>query len=322
MVDKFFGTWQRKEVPDVKFPVETPITGPRTAEVFGPDAEWVDIAYRFDGFSSGVEPMLKLVEGVMNNGKAGLIDLNLLQAQKVLNSYCYADVSTNYSEVLFHGEGKEGQTLEQVRDLLLAQVEALKKGEFEDWLLEAVINDQKQQQIKYWNENNSRRAAAMTDAFILEKKWADEVVIFERMGKITKQQVIDFANANFRNNYVAVFKRTGENTNTFKVEKPKITAIEIKREGQSAWRTEWEKTPSTTLVPVFVDFDTSIDRRTLTNNVPLAVVKNPTNDLFSLHYILDMGTNHDKELGIAVQYLEYLGHRNMIPLLLNRNSSN
>ena len=307
MVDKFFGTWKRKEVPVVNFPVEKPITEPRTAEVYGPDAEWVDIAYRFDGFSSGVEPMLKLVEGIMTNGKAGLIDLNLLQAQKVLNAYCYTDVSTNYSEMLLHGEAKEGQTLEQVRDLLLAQVEALKKGEFEDWLLEAVINDQKQQQIKYWNENNSLRASAMTDAFILEKKWADEVAIFERMGKITKQQVMDFAKANFSNNYAAVFKRTGENKNTFKVEKPKITAIEIKREGQSAWRTEWEKTASTTLVPVFVDFDKSIDQRILTNNVPLAVVKNPTNDLFSLRYILDMGTNHDKELGVAVQYLEYLG---------------
>ena len=117
----------------------------------------------------------------MQNGKAGLIDLNLLQAQKVLDSYCYADVSTNYSDMMIHGEAKEGQTLEQVRDLLLAQVEALKKGEFEDWLLEAVINDQKQQQIKYWNENNSLRAAAMTDAFILEKKGADDGAIFERL---------------------------------------------------------------------------------------------------------------------------------------------
>lgn len=313
MVDKHFGSWKRKDVTPFAFAPEKPITEPRTAEVFGPDAEWLDMAWRFDGYSSGVEPMLKMVEGVLKNGQAGLIDLDLIQEQKVLDAYAYSDVSTDYSEFVMHGEAKEGQTLEQVRDLLLGELEALKKGEFEDWLLEAVVNDQKQQQIRYWNEYNGLRAAAMTDAFILRKKWTDEVAIFDRMGKITKQEVMEFAKKNFANNYVAVYKRTGENKELHHVEKPKITALDIKRDRQSEWRTEWEKTASTTLTPVFVDFKEAIQQRTLNSAVPLAVVKNPSNDLFSLRYIVDMGTNHDRELGVAVRYLEYLGTSDFAP---------
>ncbi|HRH39229.1 MAG TPA: insulinase family protein, partial [Flavobacteriales bacterium] len=147
----------------------------------------------------------------------------------------------------------------------------------------------------------------MTDAFILRKDWKDMVDLHDRMGRITKEQVVAFASANFGSNYVCVFKRTGENKDAFKVTKPKITAIDIKRDGKSAWRIEWEKMPSATLAPEFIDYNAAIQRRTLNSGVPLAVVKNPTNDLFSLRYILDMGTNNDRELKVAVEYLPYLG---------------
>lgn len=313
MVDKYFGSWNKAEVPTFKFAPETPITEVRSATVNGPESEWVDLAWRFDGYSTGQEPMLKLIEGIVNNGTAGLMDLNLLQAQKVLGAYAYSSVDTDYGEFAMHGEPKEGQTLEQVRDLLLGQLEELKKGSFDDWLLDAVVNDQRQQRIRYWNERNNLRAAAMTDAFILQKKWADEVALFDRMGKITKQQVIDFANANFGQNYAIVFKKTDENKDVYKVEKPKITALDIKRDGQSAWRTEWEKTASATMVPEFIDYKKAIDLRTVNSGVELAVVKNPSNDLFSLSYIVDMGTDNDRELGVAVQYLPYLGTSKFTP---------
>ncbi|MEO8590945.1 MAG: pitrilysin family protein, partial [Flavobacteriales bacterium] len=298
MVDKYFGAWKPKEVPAFKFTPLQPIAAPVTGTVNGPDAEWVDLAWRFGGYASPDPIMIQLIGGILNNGKAGLIDLNLLQAQKVLNAQAGAYVQTDYSEFAMHGEAKEGQTLEQVRDLLLGQMEALKKGEFEDWLIEAVVNNLKQQQIRFWNENNSRRAGAMTDAFILRKDWKDMVELYDRMGRITKAEVVAFANKQFGANYVCVFKRTGENKDAHKVSKPTITAIDIKRGGMSAWRTEWAKMPSATLVPEFIDYAKAIQQRTLNSGVPLAVVKNPTNDLFSLRYILDMGTNNDRVLKV------------------------
>ena len=307
MVDKHFGGWKKRDVPAFIFTPEKPMTAPVSAVVLGPESEWGDLDWRFDGYAKGVEPMLELIDGIMSNGKAGLIDLELKQAQKVLDAYSYSNVSTDYGQFNMHGEPKEGQTLEEVQGLLLEQMEALKRGDFEAWLIEAVVNDKKQQQIRFWNENNGLRAAAMTDAFILNKKWKEVVDLHGRMGKITKQQVIDFANANFGKGFAVVYKRTGENTEAHKVTKPKITPLDIKRDGQSAWRTEWEKVPSATLTPEFVDYKTAIRQIDLRGGVPLAVVRNPTNDLFSLRYIVDMGTDNDRELGVAVKYLPYLG---------------
>lgn len=306
-VDKYFGTWTRKEVPAFTFTPQTPITAPVNGEVFGPDAEWVDLAWRFGGYASPDPIMIQLIAGILNNGKAGLIDLNLIQAQRVLDAGAFATVQTDYSELGLNGQAKEGQTLEEVSDLLISQLEAIKRGEFEDWMIEAVVNDLRQRRIRSWNENNSARAGAMTDAFILRKEWKDMVDLHDRMSRITKQQVMDFASKNLGNNYVRIFKRTGENKDAHKVSKPKITAIDIKRDGMSAWRREWEKVPSATLSPEFIDYEAAIQRRTINSGVPLAVVKNPTNDLFSLRYILDMGTNHDRELEVAVEYLPYLG---------------
>ncbi len=318
MVDRYFGGWKRKPVPAFTFKPEEPIAAPITAEVFGPASEWVDMAWRFPGSGTDDAVMIQLIDGIMNNGKAGIMDLNLMQAQKVLDASSFSNVQADYSEFGLHGEAKEGQTLEQVRDLLLLQLESLKRGEFDDWLIAAVVNNKKQEQIRFWNENNGLRASAMTDAFILRKDWKNVVDLYDLMGRITKQQVVDFAKKELASNYVCVYKRTGQNKDAHKVTKPKITAIDIKRDGTSAWRTEWEKLPSATMTPEFVDFKSAIDQRVLDHGVPLARVKNPSNDLFSLRYIVDMGTNNDRELGIAVAYLPYLGTSRYSPSELKK----
>lgn len=318
LVDKYFGTWEKGYVPEFTFTPEAPIVMPILAEVSGPEAEWVDIAWRFGGYHTPDPIMLQVIDGLLSNGSAGLMDLNLLQAQKVLSANAYTSVSNDYTSLQLRGEPKEGQTLEQVRDLLLGQVDALRKGEFDDWLIEAVVNDLRQRRMRSWGENNSRSAGAMTDAFILKKRWSEEVDLYDRMASITKAEVVAFANTNLNNNYVAVHKRNGEKTAVHKVEKPKITAIDIKRDGKSAWRAEWEKMPSTAMDPEFIDFAAAIQRTPLKNGIELASVVNPTNDLFSLRYIVDMGTNHDRELEVATNLFEYLGTSKLSPTALKK----
>lgn len=318
LVDKYFGKWEKGYVPPFTFTPEKPITRPEMAEVRGPESEWVELAWRFDGHASADPLMLQLIGGLLSNGSAGLIDLNLLQAQKVLNAYAYAGISVDYSVLEMNGEPKEGQTLEQVRDLLIGQVEALRNGQFDDWLIEAVVNDYRQSRLRSWGENNARSAGAMVDAFILKKRWSEEVDLYDRMARITKDQVMAFAKERLGNNYVGVFKRTGEKADVHKVEKPKITPIDLKREGKSAWRAEWDKMPTASMTPEFIDYNAAISRTTLKNGVPLAHVNNPTNDLFSLRYIVDMGTLNDRELELATAYLQYLGTSKLTPTDLKK----
>ncbi|HNR54918.1 MAG TPA: insulinase family protein [Flavobacteriales bacterium] len=318
MVDKYFGGWEKGYVPEFTFEKESPLSAPVVAEVSGPESEWVDLAWRFNGYHSDDPIMLQLIAGLLSNGRAGLIDLDLLQTQRVLNAGVYAGISGDYSSLQVNGEPKEGQTLEQVRDLLLGEMAALRAGSFDDWLIEAVVNDFRQRRMRTWGENNRSSASAMTDAFILKKRWSEEVDLYDRMARITKAEVVAFANAKLNDNYVCVFKRNGPKTAVYQVEKPRITAIDIKREGKSAWRAEWDRMPAATMEPEFVDYATAIQRTPLKNGLELASVVNPTNDLFSLRYIVDMGTKHDRELEVATNLLEYLGTSKLSPADLKK----
>jgi predicted Zn-dependent peptidase len=318
MVDKHFGSWERKEVPAFKFKPEEPRTTPAVVEVFGPMADWVDVGWRIKGARTEDELLGSMIAGILSNGKAGLIDLDLVQGQKVLNAYAYSSALNDHGRLQLHAQPRQGQTVEQAYRLLLDQIEKVKNGAFDDWLMAAVVNDQKMRRLKSFTESNSARASAMTDAFITGKQWKDVVDLHDRMAKITRQQVMDFAKKNLGMDHVVVYKRSGENKNAYKVTKPKITPVEINRETSSAWRENWDKIPSAEITPMFIDYDTAIAQHTLKNGIPLAHVSNPSNDLFSLMYVLDMGTNNDRSLALAIKYIPYLGTKTYSPADLKK----
>ena len=290
LVDKYFGGWTRREVPRFEHAPERPLNGPVVAEVTGPDREWATLSWRFKGTGSSDPLMLELVAGLLSNGQAGLFDLNLVQAQRVLDASAYAMEQADHSEFNVRIEPRDGQTLEQARDLALEQIRQLAAGDFDDWLISAVENDLKVPRIRQWSDNNGRRAAAMTDAFIRRKDWKEVLAEHDRMAAITKDQVMTFVKERLGADHVCVLKRSGERTGVHKVTKPRITPIDIKREGRSEWRRAWEQVPSAELTPEFIDLASAIEWRDLGKGIELARVHNPSNELFSLRYILDMGT--------------------------------
>ena len=170
VIDEKFAGLKRSEVPAFTFGKEQPITKPIVKEVFGTDAENMMMAYRFAGTGSKEADMITMIDMILTNGTAGLIDLNLNQKQKVMSAGTNPNIMHDYSALMFTGKPKAGQTLDEVRDLLLSQVELVKKGEFPDWLLTAVINDLKLRKIKEF-ESNSNRAMAFVDAFIQNESW-------------------------------------------------------------------------------------------------------------------------------------------------------
>ncbi|MEM9388874.1 MAG: insulinase family protein [Bacteroidota bacterium] len=307
IIDKYFGSWASN--PDLTKPAkieEDPITEPRATEVFGPDAENLTIAYRFGGTSSSDYDMVTLVDMLLNNSEAGLIDLNLKQQQKVLNAGSYVDNMNDYSLHTFYGNPKEGQTLDEVKALILAQVDLLRKGEFDDWLIDAVVTDLKKSEMNQL-ENNWSRANKMVMAFTNDMPWADYISFLDRLEKITKQEVVDFVNANYGENYVLVYKRNGEDPNKQRVEKPEITKVPLNREVKSSFYEAIAAKESPKIEPVFVDYSTDIARGATSNGVEILAKQNIENELFDLFFLLDIGSNNDPAMKIAIQYLEFLG---------------
>ncbi|NTW32541.1 MAG: insulinase family protein, partial [Bacteroidetes bacterium] len=282
-------------------------TSPIIKEVEGPDSENINIAFRFKGAGSKDSDILMLLDMILSNSTAGLIDLNLVQKQKVLSATSGVWELKDYSLELLSGKPKENQTLQEVKDLLLEQVELIKKGEFTDWLIPAIINDLKLMQMKSYEDNNSR-ASAFVNAFVMGIPWENKVTLFERLSKITKQEVIDFAKANFtEKNYVVVYKKTGTDKSIVKIKKPKITPIKINRTDQSTFYKTIESSKVPDVEPVFLDYSKDIATLKAKSNIELLYKENTENKTFDLIYVFKMGNNNSKKWGIALKYLEYLG---------------
>ena len=312
MVDNTFGKLERKDVVHPTLPVETPITEPIVKEVFGPTAENMSLSFRTGKMGSKDEKMVTLIDMMLANSQAGLFDLNLNQKQKVQRASSFTIFFTEYGLHNMDGNPKAGQSLEEVKDLMLAQIDKIKKGEFEDWMLDAVINDLKLSQLREY-ENNTSLASSYYNSFIHHQDWKDRVQFLDELKKITKQEVVDFANQHYKDNYVVVYKRKGEDKNIVKVENPGITPVKVNRELQSDYVKQFMSEKSEELKPLFIDYKKEIQEKELSNGLKVAYVNNKTNDLFDLNFIFDMGSDHNKQLSLAVGYLDFLGTDKLSP---------
>ncbi|WP_233555507.1 M16 family metallopeptidase [Pontibacter oryzae] len=306
LIDKYWGGISKSQVPNFTVAQEQPIQKPIVKEVLGPDAENVSIAYRTPGINEREALVVQMISNLLYNGQAGLVDLNLNQQQKVLQAYAYDTPMKDYGTFRMTGMPRQGQSLDQVRDLLLKQLDLIKKGTFDESLIQAVVNNDKINTMKAY-EDNGNRADAFVSAFIYDVPWQKYVSRQEEFASITKQEVMDVANKYFNNNYVLVYKRNGKDPNAQKVEKPAITPVAVNRDAQSDYYKAFMAKDVQPLQPVFLDYSKDITEAKLKQNIPLLYTKNKDNGLFQLYYILDMGTNNDQKLGMAVNYLKYLG---------------
>ncbi len=266
------------------------------------------MSWRFEGANSKDADMITLVNSLLWNNNAGLMDINLNQAQKVINCNGFAYILKDYSMHAFTAVPKTGQSLEEVEKLILEQIELLKKGEFPDWLMEAVITDLKFDKTKGL-ENNGNRAMTMLDAFKNDIDWQKAVNTTERLSKITKQEVIDFVKANYNsNNYVIVYKRKGEDKNIQKVEKPAITPVELDRDNSSPFVNAVLSAPTKPIQPKYIDYEKDIFRSEIKTGLPFHYTINNENLTFDLIYVFEMGTNHDKLLRTIADCSSYLGN--------------
>ena len=313
LIDKYFGKMKASPIPEFTFEQEVPITSPVVKEVVGKEAEYVTIAWRFDNPRSEEIPVMLLTEMILTNGHAGLVDLNINQKQRLLSAGSSPGLLYDYTYLMMFGSPKTGQTLDEVKEILLEQIDLLQKGEFQDWLLEACINDMRLREIQSY-ESNRGRVGAMEETFYLGTSWKDKVNELDEMGKITKQQIIDFANKYLgRNNHVVVYKRKGTPTDIEKVKKPKITSLKINRDSKSDFVKMIENRKVSEIQPVFVDISKDIQSVNAQNGVKVYYTKNENNELFSLRYVIDMGTNQDAYLSMAGSYLDYLGTSKYTP---------
>ena len=309
IIDKYFGQLKpNRKLPKVKEYKPARMTEVKTAEVYGLESESVAIAWPIEGAKSEGRLVGALLSSVLSNGgNCGLLDTNLLQEQKVLDAWGGVEYLADAGIVLMMGEPKQGQSLEEVRDLLLAEVAKLRNGEFDSDLLKAIIANYRRGEMAEL-ESNFARAYKMEAAFINGLDWKDVATELDRAADITKEDVIAWANQNMpANGYCVVYKRQGEDKSQKKIDKPSITPISANRDAQSDYLLAIQQSEVAPIAPLFVDYERDLGRTKLDSGIEVLYKHNISNELFNLTYLYDFGTTTVKSMALAADYFELLG---------------
>ncbi len=313
LAQKYFGSWKPGTVPSFSYEKQPELTSRVRRDVYGNEAPWIEVGWRFPGAASPEALMLPLIAGILHNYQAGLFDLNIIQQQKLLEAWAYPRACEDFSSLLLMAKPRDNQSLEEVENLLMEQIDLLREGRFDDWLPQAVVRDMKLGEIRGF-EKNQGRAGALTGAFILGIPWSDFTGRWKMLEKVTKDDIVTFARQHIRpDNYVTVYKHQGEDKGVMKVEKPEITPIEVNREGVSDFAGAFLARETPDIEPRFLDFSRVFQKSVLSQHVRLRVVNDKNSKVFRLHYCFDMGKTAERRLGLAASYLSYLGTSKFSP---------
>ena len=306
LVDQYFGGWKGKSAPVRDLPKEKPMTANVSENVKGPGPEQILIGFR-------VEPgrrndlLATLTASLLSNGTSGLIDSDLLRSQKVLNAGAGFYDRRDYSIFYLYGVPRAGQTLDQLSGLLIGELDRIRKGEFEEWLLKAVIDNYRKSLVQS-RENPENASWTYLDSFIKGTPYIDSLKYIESLADISKKDIMKFAGS--LKYYARINKLAGKPENRVKVEKPAITPVAVNADKISDYGKRFAALPPSPLPELdTVDFRKDFTIRNegswklFYSNKP-----SPVNDtLFSMNIIAEYGRDHSLLLPLAAGYMGFLG---------------
>lgn len=306
IIEEYFGDWEPNEnLPKFSIPEQAPLAAAKDTVVYGQEAPMTWLGWTFPALNHEDMDVVTIIDAILQNGKVGFFD-QLMQQQQILDAgeFCYP--GNDYSTYLLIGIPKEGQSLKEVKDLMLAQVERLKAGDFSDELLTAIINNARKDQMVSLQSNNARDNVFL-QSFIYDIPYADLVHEVDRLADITKDDVVRVANKYFTDKYACVYKEQSAKMNAVKVDKPIITPIEMNRDKSSEFCQNLLAMQAERLTPQFLDFEKDLNQSTLAKGQQLLSRQNKENELFTLSFIINKGHNQAPELSMAESMMQYLG---------------
>ncbi|MBI2434719.1 MAG: insulinase family protein, partial [Candidatus Hydrogenedentes bacterium] len=304
-IEQYFSSWKSKELPALQQWEEAPLQGREEVVVTYQGEEYVLLAFRTAPQNHEDAEALQLLDMVLDNANAGLINLNLNQQQRVRQAGAYPNQYNDYGSEYLWGIPKDGQGLEEVEKLLLEQLEILKRGEIEDWLIPAIITDYKKTR-KAGLESDEARVAAMRESWLAFQTWEHAVHKIDRMEKLTKDDVVRVANKYFGQNYVAGLRKDAPHE-VPDIKKPALAKIDIDPGRQSEFAAALLAMPVQPIEPEFVVPGADYQVETLANGVTYYYAPNPINDLFSFSIAVETGTRQDPTIGPAASLLRKSG---------------
>jgi predicted Zn-dependent peptidase len=303
-IRRHFGAWPARALPPLpKWPLPKP-DGVERHEVKYEAPEQVDVSWPTVPASEPDADALAIMDMLMDNSAAGLLNLRLNQALKVEGSGSYPEMRNDAGNWTVWAVPKKGQALEEAEALLMGTVDALKNGEFDDADLAAVVT-QFEIGEKRRLESNEDRAAAMTQSFAAVEPWPRAAGRLGRLRRVTKQDVVRVARKYLGDDRVVVYRRNAE-PEILRIDKPGFTKLDIDPSRRSEFLKEVLAIPAVPIEPRWLVSGRDYQVEPVSGG-RLYAAKNPYDDLFTLTVREERGRRSERDLCQALNLLALSG---------------
>lgn len=290
LITRHFSSWKKRPVPKFTFKPEAPIQGVERFNVNFKGPESVLLGFRTNKYHSEDRAALTMIDMLLDNGAAGKINLNLIQPLKVRAAGSYPYILDDYGAQFLWGIPKKGQSLKEVENLLLGQLEEIKKGNFDEKNMQGIVLSY-EIDLKGKLENNSSRGGIFRDAFLQQESVRDVVNFPRKLKRLSKADVVRVANKYFGKNYVAGY-RHDKQQKIPKISKPKMEKMKLNPNQRSPFAKSVEATPTQPIQPRWVNYEKDLSVKSYAPGVLFYHVPNPVNDLFNLSISYKYGGKH------------------------------
>lgn len=312
IIDEYFGRLENKmEIPRRAIGDQYhPLTSPVEVQIPSKEHESVLLSWTYPGLYKADKKtrreieLLELGMGILQNSCCGFLDIE--KQKHLLNlAECSRNLYPEFSNMSIIATPNDGQTLDQVKGILLEDVRKIGRGEFSDEMIESCKTVRKKSASEILIDN-WELATYLFQFFVADMEYESLTDTCEFVDTLGKDELVTTWNKYFNDNYACVISRKGEIAYD-KIENPEITPPEFAEDEVSEYHKEILEMESVPIEPRFSDFDKDISKSTLSSGQTLLYVKNDRNDIYHLSFCGEGGFYGNPTISIVSDYLSRVG---------------
>ncbi len=306
LIKEKFGKWRKATLPEPKIWKEEQFNGREFVEMNLSPIKLGMLGFRTVPAGDKDEVAIEVCNGILSNeNQTGLLD-KLTIDHKLLAAQAFSMDYNDYGQtILFIVPKIIGQKLEDVESLVMQKLDDLRKGNFDDWLIEA-IKAELYRDFMHEMENVENRSMFFAELFGRNQDFEEAFTIPDKINSITKQDVINAANKYYGSNYLAFYSRMGFPKKE-KIDKPDFKPVISNTDAKSEFGKHLDSIPSNPINEKFVDFRADVEYNRIKKGITIYQTKNPYNDIFSLTIKYGMGEAYHQLLNNATQLIDLCG---------------
>jgi zinc protease len=264
---------------------------------------------------------LEVANGIMSNtSSSGLLDQLMLDNKLMAAQLIDMPYLDHGATILLFVPKILGQSTAKAEGLVMQQIEKLKKGEFDEQMVEA-IKKEKYREFQLSLENYNQRGMLFADAFLSGEDLEELFNYPARIMDITREDIIEVANKYYGSNYLAFHSKMGSAKGE-KIDKPGFEPVISNLEARSEYVQKLDEVKPTEFAYQPIDFNNDVKTLELKPRVNLFVTENPVNDIFGFTVRYRSGHFDNPEFKHLATAINYAGTTTRSPLELKTAFAN